>query len=89
VIAETEAKERETLRLNQKVRELSEILREVGEREEIDEGALRKVRRGREVVRVTKVFLSTGSEKVWAYGGERCEVFGSDDLLGQPLCCFR
>ena len=76
VIAETEAKERETLRLNQKVRELSEILREVGEREEIDEGALRKVRRGREVVRVTKVFCQLAVRKYGHTGASVARFLG-------------
>jgi len=56
VIAETEAKERETLRLRRKVPELSALLREVGEREGLKEEELRKVRRAREIVRVTKLF---------------------------------
>ena len=56
VIAETEAKERETLRLNRNVQELSEILREVGEREGLDERSLRTVRRARKIVRVIKLF---------------------------------
>jgi hypothetical protein len=56
VIAETKARERETLRLRRKVPELSTLLREIAEREGSDEGSLRTVRRAREIVRVTKLF---------------------------------
>jgi len=56
VIGETEAKQRETLRLNRKVQELSEILRDLGEKEGLDERSLRTVRRSREIVRVIKLF---------------------------------
>ena len=56
LIAETEAKERETLRLRRKVPELSALLREVAEREGMDEEDLRGARRAREVVRVTRLF---------------------------------
>ena len=63
VIAETEAKERETLRLSRKVEGLSEILREVGEREGLDEGVLRKMRRARKIVRVMKLFCQLAVRK--------------------------
>jgi len=56
VIAETEAKERETLRLRRKVPELSALLRVVAEEEGMEEKELRGPRRAREVVRVTRRF---------------------------------
>ena len=45
-----EAKEKERLRLRRKVPDLSALLREVGEREEMDVEKLRAGRRMREVV---------------------------------------
>jgi putative transposase len=66
VIAKTEAKGRETLRLRRKVPELRALLREVGEREGLDEKELRKVRkvrRTREAVRVIKVFCQLAVRK--------------------------
>ena len=56
VIAETEAKERETLRLRRKVPELSALLRVVAEEEGMEEKDLRGPRRAREVVRATRRF---------------------------------
>ncbi len=66
VIAKTEAKERETLRLRRKVPELRALLRKVGEREGLDEKELRKLRklrRTRGAVRVIKVFCQLAVRK--------------------------
>jgi hypothetical protein len=76
VIAETEAKERETLRLRRKVPELSALLREVGEREGLDEEELRKVRRTREVVRVIKVFCQLAVRKYGHTGASVARFLG-------------
>ena len=76
MIAETEAKERETLRLKRKVPELSEILREVSEREGLDEEALRKGRRAREIVRVTKLFCQLAVRKYGHMGASVARFLG-------------
>ena len=76
VIAETEAKERETLRLNRRVQELSEILRGVGEREGLDERSLRTVRRAREIVRVIKLFCQLAVRKYGHTGASVARFLG-------------
>jgi hypothetical protein len=76
VIAETEAKERETLRLNRKVQGLSEILREVGEREGLDERSLRTVRRARKIVRVIKLFCQLAVRKYGHTGASVARFLG-------------
>ena len=92
VIAETEAKERETLRLRRKVPELSALLREVAEREGMDEEDLRGARRAREVVRVTRLFCQLAVRKYGHTGSAVARFLGvttslvnryaaSDDLL--------
>ena len=92
VIAETEAKERETLRLRGKVPELSALLREVAEREGMDEEDLRGARRARGVVRVTRLFCQLAVRKYGHTGAAVARFLGvttslvnryaaSDDLL--------
>jgi hypothetical protein len=76
VIAEAEAKERETLRLSRKVPELSALLREVSEREGWDEEELRKVRRAREIVRVTKLFCQLAVRKYGHTGASVARFLG-------------
>ena len=76
VIAKTEAKERETLRLRRKVPELSALLRKVGEREGLNEEELRKVRRTREVVRVIKVFCQLAVRKYGHTGASVARFLG-------------
>ena len=76
VIAETEAKEMEMLRLRRKVPDLSAILRAVAEREGIDEGDLRVVRRTREVVRVTKLFCQLAVGKCGHTGAAVARFLG-------------
>jgi putative transposase len=76
VIAEAEAKERETLRLRRKVPELSALLREVGEREGLDEEELRKVRRAREIVRVIKLFCQLAVRKYGHTGASVARFLG-------------
>ena len=56
VIGEAEAKERETLRLRRKVPDLSELLKEVAEKNGLGEEEVRSLRRRRQAVRVTKLF---------------------------------
>ena len=92
VIAETEAKERETLRLRGKVPELSALLREVAEREGMDEEDLRGARKARGVVRVTRLFCQLAVRKYGHTGAAVARFLGvttslvnryaaSDDLL--------
>ena len=76
VIGETEAKQRETLRLNRKVQELSEILRELGEREGLDERSLRTVRRARRIVRVIKLFCQLAVRKYGHTGASVARFLG-------------
>ena len=76
VIAETEAKERETLRLRRKVPELSALLREVAEREGMDEEDLRGARRTREVVRVTRLFCQLAVRKYGHTGAAVARFLG-------------
>ena len=68
VIAEAEAKERETLRLRRKVPDLSALLREVAEKGGMNEEELRMVRRTREIVRVTKLFCQVAVRR-YGYPG--------------------
>jgi putative transposase len=56
VIAEAEAKEKETLWLRRKVPDLRALLREVAAKEGMEEQEVKVVRRTREVIRVTKLF---------------------------------
>jgi len=92
VIAEAEAKEKETLRLRGKVPELSALLREVAEREGMDEEDLRGARRTRKVVRVTRLFCQLAVRKYGHTGAAVARFLGvttslvnryaaSDDLL--------
>src|SRR4030066_295966 len=92
VIAETEAKERETVGLGRKVPELSALLREVAEREGMDEEDLRGARRAREVVKVTRLFCQLAVRKYGHTGAAVARFLGvttslvnryaaSDDLL--------
>jgi len=76
LIAETEAKERETLRLRRKVPELSALLREVAEREGMDEEDLRGARRAREVVRVTRLFCQLAVRKYGHTGAAVARFLG-------------
>jgi len=76
VIVETEAKERETLRLRRKVPELSALLREVAEREGMDEEDLRGARRAREVVRVTRLFCQLAVRKYGHTGAAVARFLG-------------
>ncbi len=76
VIEEAEAKERETLRLSQKVEGLSEILREAGEKEGIDEGAIRTVRRSRRIVKVIKLFCQLAVRRYGYTGASVARFLG-------------
>jgi len=76
LIAKTEAKERETLRLRRKVPELRALLRKVGEREGLDEKELRKGRRTREVVRVIKLFCQLAVSKYGHTGASVARFLG-------------
>jgi len=76
VIAETEAKERETLRLRRRVPELSALLREIAEREGMDEEDLRGARRTREVVRVTRLFCQLAVRKYGHTGAAVARLLG-------------
>ena len=63
VIAEAEAKERETLRLQRKAPDLRGLLREVAEKNDLSEGELKSLRRRRKAVRVTKLFCHRAVRK--------------------------
>jgi hypothetical protein len=76
VTAETEAKERETLRLKRKMPELSALLREVAQREALDEEGLRKLRRAREIVTVTKLFCQLAVRKYRHSGSSVARFLG-------------
>jgi len=76
VIAEAEAKERETLRLRRKVPELSALLREVAEREGTDKDELRAPRRTRGVVRVIKLFCQVAVRKYGHSGASVARFLG-------------
>jgi putative transposase len=76
VIAETEARERETLRLRRKVPELSALLREIAEKEGMDEEDLRGARRTREVVRVTRLFCQLAVRKYGHTGAAVARLLG-------------
>jgi putative transposase len=76
VISEAEAKEKETLRLRRKVPDLSALLKEVGEREEMDMEKLRAGRRTREVVRVTKLFCQMAVRKFGYTGASVARLLG-------------
>lgn len=68
VIRETERRERETLRLRRRAPELRVLLKEVAKREGLNEEALKKVRRRREVSAVLKVFCQEAVQK-YGYSG--------------------
>jgi len=68
VIGETQRQERETLRLRRKAPELSELLKEVAKREGLDEEALKRVRRKREVSAALKAFCQEAVQK-YGYPG--------------------
>ena len=89
VIAEAEAKEKETLRLRRKVPELRALLREVALKEGMEEQEVKVREEDERGYKSDQAFLSTGGERVRAYGSERCTLFGGHDLLGQSVCCFR
>lgn len=76
VIAETERRERETLRLRRSVPELSALLKEVAGREGLDEGELKKIRRRREVSAGIKVFCQLAVQKYGHTGASVARFLG-------------
>jgi hypothetical protein len=76
VIGETEAEAKERLRLSRKVPELSELLREVGDREGMEERVLRAVRRVRAMVRVIKVFCQVAVREYGYTGASVARFLG-------------
>jgi hypothetical protein len=76
VIAETERRERETLRLRRKVPELSALLSEVARREGLDEEELKKVRRRRGVSAAIKVFCQLAVQQYRHTGASVARFLG-------------
>jgi hypothetical protein len=76
VIAETERQERETLRLRQKLPELSVILREVARREGLEEEGLKGIRRRREASAGIKVFCQLAVKKYGYTGASVARFLG-------------
>jgi putative transposase len=68
VIGELEAKERETLRLRQKVPDLRRLLREVAGKNDLSEEEVKSLRRRRKAVKATKLFCHLAVRK-WGYTG--------------------
>ena len=76
VIGEAEAKERETLRLRRKVPDLSELLKEVAEKNGLGEEEVRSLRRRRQAVRVTKLFCHLAVRKFGYTGASVARFLG-------------
>jgi len=76
VIGEAEAKERETLRLRRKVRDLGGLLREVAEKNDLGEEEVRSLRRRRKAVRVTKLFCHLAVRKFGYTGASVARFLG-------------
>ena len=76
VIAEAEEREKETLRLKKKVPDLSALLKEVAEKEGMDEKELTEVRRTRKVVRVRKIFCQLAVRKFGYPGASVARFLG-------------
>ena len=76
VIREAEAKERETLRLRRKVPDLSGLLREVAEKNDLSEEEVKSLRRRRKAVRVTKLFCHLAVRKFGYTGASVARLLG-------------
>lgn len=76
IFSEAEKKEKETLRLSMKKPDLSSIAKEIVEGEGIEEVALRSGGRGREVVRVRKLFCQLTVKKIRYTGAEVARFLG-------------
>ena len=76
MIGEAEAKERETLRLRRKVRDLGGLLREVAEKNDLGEEEVRSLRRRRKAVRVTKLFCHLAVRKFGYTGASVARFLG-------------
>jgi putative transposase len=76
VIAETERRERETLRLRRKIPELSAILGEVARQEGLNEEELKNVRRRREVSAALRVFCQQAVKKYGHTGASVARFLG-------------
>jgi putative transposase len=81
VIAEAEAKERETLRLRQRVPDLGVLLREVTEKKGVNEEDLRAPRRRREAVGVVKLFCQLAVRQYGYTGASVARFLGSTTSL--------
>ena len=71
LLLEAEKKEKETLRLSQRVRGLDELMREIVNGEGVEEGRLRSGGRRKEVIRVRKIFCQLTVRRM---GYPRAEV---------------
>ena len=81
VIAEAEAKERETLRLRRKIPDLSGLLREVAEKNDLSEEEVKSLRRRRKTARVTKLFCHLAVRKFGYTGASVARLLGVSTSL--------
>jgi len=81
VIAEAEAKERETLRLRRKIPDLSGLLREVAEKNDLSEEEVKSLRRRRKAARVTKLFCHLAVRKFGYTGASVARLLGVSTSL--------
>ena len=73
---EAEKREKETLRLSRRVRGLDELMKEIVKGERIEEGGLRLGGRGKEVIRVRRIFCQLAVRRMGYSGAEVARYLG-------------
>jgi hypothetical protein len=76
LLLEAEKREKETLRLSRRVRGLDELMREIVKGERIEEGGLRSGGRGKEVIRVRRIFCQLAVRRMGYPGAEVARYLG-------------
>ena len=76
LLREAEGKEKETLRLSVKVRDLDSLAKEIVKREGVDEKMLRAATRKPEAVRARRLFCQLAVKKLKYYGAEVARYLG-------------
>jgi hypothetical protein len=76
LLLEAEKREKETLRLSRRVRGLHELMREIVKGEGIEEGGLRSGGRGKEVIRVRRIFCQLAVKRMGYPGAEVARYLG-------------
>jgi len=76
LLLEAEKREKETLRLSRRVRKLDELMKEIVKGERIEEGGLRSGGRGKEVIRVRRIFCQLAVRRMGYSGAEVARYLG-------------